>query len=147
MRFRPNVAAILQRDGRILIGERVDVPNAWQFPQGGVDRGESAPQALQRELWEELSLRPTDYRIIEQRGPYRYTFDGGRTKKRFHGQEQQYFLAEMLASDSAIDVSTKKPEFRRVAWIEPAQFNLLWLPRMKREVYRAVLHDFFGVRI
>ena len=57
IRYRPNVALILQRaDGRILIGERLDVAGAWQFPQGGVDAGESADEALAREMGEELSL-------------------------------------------------------------------------------------------
>jgi putative (di)nucleoside polyphosphate hydrolase len=56
-RFRPNVAAILQReDGRILVGERADVPGAWQFPQGGVNEGEGSLEALERELEEEIGV-------------------------------------------------------------------------------------------
>jgi 8-oxo-dGTP pyrophosphatase MutT (NUDIX family) len=58
-RYRPNVAAIVQRhDGKILIGERSDVPGAWQFPQGGVKKSETVEQALARELKEEISLEP-----------------------------------------------------------------------------------------
>ena len=38
-RYRPNVAAILQRpNGLVLIAQRSDYPESWQFPQGGVDR-------------------------------------------------------------------------------------------------------------
>ena len=75
LRHRPNVGAIIKRrDGRILIGERFDVPGAWQFPQGGVKESESALEALSRELREEVSLDPTHYKVINSKGPYRYLF-------------------------------------------------------------------------
>ena len=49
--YRPNVAAIMQRtDGKILVAERADVQDAWQFPQGGVDPGEDLLAALYREV-------------------------------------------------------------------------------------------------
>ncbi len=39
--YRSNVAAILRRgDGKILVAERMNFKHAWQFPQGGVDKGE-----------------------------------------------------------------------------------------------------------
>ena len=146
IRYRPNVAAILQDDaGRILICERIDIPGAWQFPQGGVEPGETHTQALAREMMEELSLNPGDYRVISQKGPYRYTLGEGRTKHGFHGQEQQYFLLKLAAPESRIDVETAHREFRGSRWIEPAEFELRWLLPMKREVYRSVMRDFFGV--
>lgn len=148
IKYRPNVAAILQKkEGRILVAERWDVDGAWQFPQGGVDPGETHEEALERELKEELSLEPGDYRITGHKGPYRYLLGKGRTKKGFHGQEQQYFLLELTAPESRIDVLTPHPEFSRFKWIEPARFNLDWLPPMKRPVYRDVLRDFFGVKL
>ena len=50
-RYRPNVAAILQRgDGCVLIGQRADYPESWQFPQGGIDAGESPEDAARREI-------------------------------------------------------------------------------------------------
>jgi putative (di)nucleoside polyphosphate hydrolase len=144
--YRPNVAAILQNSaGLILICERIDIAGAWQFPQGGVDPGETHAQALEREMLEELSLGPGDYKIISQKGPYRYTLAEGRMKRGYHGQEQEYFLLELTAPESRIDVETAHREFRSFRWIEPAAFDMLWLPPMKREVYRNVLKDFFGV--
>ena len=35
-------------------------------------------------------------------------------------------------------------EFRSARWIRPEEFNLAWLPPMKRQAYRQVLQDFFG---
>ena len=56
-RYRPCVAALLQNAaGMILICERRDFAESWQFPQGGIDAGESPREALVRELMEELGL-------------------------------------------------------------------------------------------
>jgi putative (di)nucleoside polyphosphate hydrolase len=145
--YRPSVAGIIQNaQGQVLIGERCDAAGCWQFPQGGVEPGESREAALQRELEEELGLEAAEYAVNESRGPYRYLFPPGRTKRGFHGQEQQYFLL-LLRPAAKIDFATKVPEFRAVRWIDPAEFRLDWLPEMKQAVYRQVFLDFFGLSL
>ena len=144
-KLKTNVAAILRNaQGHILICERLGMAGAWQFPQGGVDDGETDEQALRRELREEIGVRPEDYTIVESRGPYRYLFGDGRKKRGHHGKLQTYFLCDFHAADERIDVATEHPEFQAFRWIAPEDFLLSWLPEMKREVYRAVLADFFG---
>ena len=146
--YRPNVAAILQNTvGKILVGERVDFRDSWQFPQGGLEAGETLEAGLQREVLEEISLQPADYTITDRRGPYRYLFPAGITKKGFRGQEQHYFLLRLTAPETAVDTATAKPEFRRVRWIDPADFRLASLPPMKLEVYQEVFRDFFGLSL
>ena len=146
LKFRPNVAAILQDvQGRVLICERLNVDGSWQFPQGGVDKGETPEQALERELAEELSLPAKDYRVLTSKGPDRYAFGNGRKKKGFDGQEQTYFLAQFTGSAARIEVRTKHQEFQAVRWISPSEFDLQWLPVFKHDVYRAVLRDFFEI--
>ena len=54
------VAAILERDGRILICRRTPQqshPLKWEFPGGKVEPGETPHAALARELEEELGIR------------------------------------------------------------------------------------------
>jgi 8-oxo-dGTP diphosphatase len=54
------VAAIIEREGRILIGQRQTTqshPLMWEFPGGKIEPGESPEQALARELEEELAIR------------------------------------------------------------------------------------------
>lgn len=54
------VAGILERSGRILIGRRKPEQShalQWEFPGGKVEPGETAEQALARELEEELGIR------------------------------------------------------------------------------------------
>lgn len=145
MNYQTNVAGILQKpDGRIFVGERLSIANAWQFPQGGVDAGESHEDAIRRELWEEIGVLAEDYRITKKRGPYYYLFPAGITKKGQNGKEQYYFLCEYVGSDDRIDVAQEHPEFRSWRWIDPSEFQLDWLPEMKREVYRQVFRDFFN---
>ncbi len=146
MKYRLNVAAILRNGaGKILIGERKDRSGAWQFPQGGVDEGETLAQALVRELREEISLHPSAYRILTSKGPYFYLFGNDKVVKGYHGKEQHYFLADFIGNPNGIDVDTEHPEFRAVRWVAPADFDAGWLPKMKREVYRAVFQDFFSI--
>ncbi len=148
IRYRANVAAILRNArGQILICERLNVPGAWQFPQGGIDDGETDERALERELWEEIGVRAADYRVVARKGPYRYVFGDGREKKGFHGKEQHYFLCDFTGADRAINVATEHPEFRAWRWIAPAEFQIAWLPEMKKAVYSTVLAEFFKVKI
>src|SRR5687768_12839949 len=102
---RPAVAAILQdRSGRILICERSDSPGAWQFPQGGIEAGENPVVALVREVFEEIALPRNAYSISEVRGPYRYLFPAGMTKKGFRGQAHHYFLPRLRGPKRLLNV-------------------------------------------
>lgn len=59
MRSIDVVAGILERDGLLLLAQRDgsrDQPGRWEFPGGKVEPGESQPQALARELAEELGI-------------------------------------------------------------------------------------------
>ncbi len=146
MNYRPNVAAVVRKPGGwILIAERSDYPGSWQFPQGGVKRNETHPAALAREIMEEIGLRPSKYRVAGECGPFRYQFRSGRRKEGFVGQEQIYYLVDLLDPKVSFFFSGDPPEFRAVRWIRPAHFDLDWLPPMKQPVYRQVFEEFFGV--
>jgi len=70
------VAAIVEREGRILICRRrpeQSHPLKWEFPGGKVEPGETPAQALQRELAEELDLRVA---AGEEIARYQYTYPG-----------------------------------------------------------------------
>lgn len=151
--YRPNVAAlIVNREGLLLVCERSGCPGAWQFPQGGIDPGESAREAAEREIGEEVGYMPSDYDIAASAGGYRYDYppevlDAVQRKRGepYVGQEQTYFLCRLRpgAGEPVLDGR----EFGRHAWIAPGAFRLGWLPEFKRGVYRDVLSDFFRVAV
>lgn len=147
--YRPNVAAILRmpESGKIFIGERIDHPGSWQFPQGGVDRGEDLLSALWREVEEEIGVPRQLYNLVACRTDYRYKFPKGRLKKRkYCGQTQTYFLCDFLGQDEDINLHSHVQEFSRYLWIDPTEFTLAWVPRFKRPVFTRVFADFFGIR-
>lgn len=103
-------------------------------------------ETLHREVEEELGLKPSDYRILLSRGPYRYLFMNGRRKDGFNGQEQHYFLAEL--SDPSVPIRFDGAhEFRAARWLPPADYDLNWIGGMKRAVYIRVFRDFFGIEL
>lgn len=60
---RVAAAVILKPDGRFLLAQRPEgkpYPGYWEFPGGKIERGESAYDALVRELKEELDITITD---------------------------------------------------------------------------------------
>ncbi len=153
VRYRPNVAALMVNpDGCLLICERFTVAGAWQFPQGGVDAGETLEEALFREVSEEVGLHPAHYEVVRCRVGYRYLYPahvrGKKVRKHgSHGQEQTYFLCHLHSDAPEVNVNQKPREFRAYRWIVPEEFDLDWLPPFKRDVYREVMRDFFGIEI
>lgn len=149
VKYRPNVAGILRdRKGKILVGERLKHRGAWQFPQGGVDEGESLRKALYRELEEEIGVTRDLYKVVCERGGYRYEFVEGRLKfGTYGGQEQTYFLCDFLGKREQVQIETAHPEFQSVRWISPHEFDIGGVPKFKRKVYRQVFQDFFDTSL
>ena len=149
--YRPNVAFLLLDDhDQLLICERLKIEGAWQFPQGGMDEGESPLEALHREMEEEVGLPPSSYEVLESRDGYCYLFPPELKKGRkgkFDGQTQTYFLCRLKEGAPPINVNQEPREFRSHTWVKPSLFDLQWLPPFKRQVHRDVLRDFFGVEV
>ena len=145
-RYRPNVAAILQRsDGLVLIARRSDFPESWQFPQGGVAGDESPEEALRREVNEEVALPARSYRIAARRDGYRYDFPSGPDNRGFHGQDQTYFHCLVgEGEEEKADAAKGCGEFTELRWVAVKDFPFHLVPPMKQAVYRRVLDDFFA---
>jgi mutator protein MutT len=96
------VAAIIEREGKILVGQRTpeqSYPFQWEFPGGKVEAGETPAQALVRELEEELAIRATSYTEVER---YEYTYPGKKPIElvflrvsAFDGEPQNLIFHEM----------------------------------------------------
>ncbi len=145
-RYRPNVAAIILSPKypskcEIFVASRSDVNDAWQFPQGGIDDGESVYDALYRELEEEIGTN--DIKIVAEYPEWvSYDFPEIIARKMypFDGQIQKYFLVR-LNSKKNIHLNTEHPEFNEYKFVEYNDiFN--YVTYFKRQVYKKVL-DYF----
>ncbi len=144
--FRANVGIMLANArGEVLWARRVG-QDAWQFPQGGIQQGESPQQALFRELEEEIGLTAKDVEIIATtRGWLRYRLPQRLLRRDSKplciGQKQKWFLLKMLSDDSEVRFDKDhKPEFDHWRWVS------YWYPLgqvvpFKREVYRRALKE------
>jgi putative (di)nucleoside polyphosphate hydrolase len=144
--YRANVGIILSnREGRVLWARRLG-QDSWQFPQGGIQRDETAEQALYRELREEIGLEPEDVEILGCTESWlRYKLP--RRFIRFHsrplciGQKQRWFVLRLLTEDSAVRLDlSEQPEFDDWRWVD------YWLPIkeivfFKRRVYERALKE------
>ena len=144
--FRPNVGIMLANSkGQVFWARRIG-QDSWQFPQGGIQKNESPEQALYRELHEEVGLESGHVRIIAcTRGWLRYRLPQRLVRRDSKpvcvGQKQKWFLLQMLAEDSQVQVSnTSSPEFDGWQWVS------YWYPlgqvvSFKREVYRRAMKE------
>jgi len=140
--FRANVGIVLTRgSGELFLGGRVG-GRGWQFPQGGVNRGERVDDALFRELKEEIGLDRDDVEVMgSTRGWLRYRLPRQYVRDRCIGQKQRWYLLKLTSDESKLHFdSTSQPEFDRWRWAD------YWSPvrevvYFKRRVYVRALHD------
>ncbi len=145
-RYRPNVAAIILSpkyplECKVFIANRNDIENAWQFPQGGIDKGESPKEALFRELKEEIGTDKVEI-IAEYPDWVSYDFPTNINNKMYpyDGQMQKYFLVRLLP-EAKIDLNTKMPEFSEYKFI-PIEEVYDHIASFKKPVYQKVLTYF-----
>jgi len=144
--YRPNVGIILlNRRNEVFWGKRIR-EHSWQFPQGGIKRGESPEQAMFRELEEEVGLRPDHVKIIARtRDWLRYEVPDNWVRREwrghYRGQKQIWYLLRLVGRDSDIQLrASQHPEFDAWRW------NQYWVPldsviEFKRDVYRLALTE------
>jgi putative (di)nucleoside polyphosphate hydrolase len=149
--YRPNVGIVLL-NGRneVFWGKRVG-QHSWQFPQGGIQHGESPEQAMFRELQEEVGLLPEHVQIIGRtRDWLRYDVPEEYLRRQhatrvhraaYRGQKQIWFLLRLVGLDSDIQLrASEHPEFDAWRWV-PFWIQLDGVIDFKREVYQLALSE------
>lgn len=144
--FRPNVGIIMMNSkNKVFWGRRLR-EHFWQFPQGGIEHGETPIQAMYRELREETGLRTEHVMVIGRtRDWLRYEvpdkFINRQARGHYRGQKQIWFLLHMVVQDYNISLhTTENPEFDAWHWRE------YWAPlnsviEFKRNVYQLALTE------
>ncbi len=144
--FRPNVAiVIVNHRNQVFWGKRIR-EHSWQFPQGGINPGESPEEAMYRELHEEVGLRPEHVKILGRtRDWLRYEVPSSWIKREwrgnYRGQKQIWYLLRLVGRDSDLNLrADAKPEFDAWRW------NDYWVDldgviEFKRDVYTRALNE------
>lgn len=140
--YRPAVGILIYKKNHgFWTGKRLDqFKNAWQMPQGGIDDGETAEQAMSRELFEETNI--TSYKIIAQYNEWLYyDLPQNIAKKFWHGkfvgQKQKWFLLEFTGSDTEINIHTEHQEFSEWSW-HKTHFILNNIVEFKKDIYQQI---------
>ncbi len=144
--FRANVGIILANtDDKLLLGGRVGA-KGWQFPQGGMLKGEEPVDAMFRELHEEVGLEADDVEVLGVTSDWlRYRLPDKFIRRNSQplciGQKQRWFMLRLVSGDERLRFDrSDKPEFDRIRWVN------FWRPvneviYFKRRVYARALHE------
>ncbi len=144
--YRPNVGIVICNVKNQVFWAKRTQENAWQFPQGGIQKGEAPEEAMYRELMEEVGLKPHHVEILGRTKDWlKYEVPSQWLRRDFRGvykgQKQIWYLLRMKGEDTDIFLrNTKKPEFDAWRWHD------YWMPlneviEFKRDVYRLALNE------
>jgi 8-oxo-dGTP diphosphatase len=107
------VAALMIRDEEILCCQRTEyqaLPLKWEFPGGKIEPGEDPPQALQRELDEELGIRA---QIGSKVAQLQHQYQNG------NAVELHFFVVEQFEGELQNRI------FREIRWVNRRELPML----------------------
>ena len=148
--YRLNVGLIIVNNyGKVLICKRKN-SNQWQFPQGGIDKGESQIEAAKREIFEEVGIKSSQIRVLGKIKDWvKYEIPKKLAKKNFKkkgivGQKQKWFIFKIKSKASISFINDPDNEFDDFAWVS------YWHPialivSFKKDVYRSVLAELLPI--
>ncbi len=141
--------ALFNHEGKVFVGERIDTPDAWQMPQGGVDEGEDILAAAYRELMEEVGTDKADVIEISQT-KLRYDLPPELQRKLwngiYRGQEQTWVALRFTGEDKDINLNAHDPaEFKAWKWVALDQVADMIVP-FKRDLYGQIIRMLSHIR-
>ena len=140
---------IFNREGQVWLGRRKsqDGPYQWQFPQGGIDPGETSEFAAIRETEEETGISVQNMVPLAQTQEelfYDYPANVAKNPRtvKWRGQRQKWFAVLFIGSDDDVNLKAHLPqEFSEWRWGELAETPDLIVP-FKRKVYEQLAVEF-----
>ncbi|KAJ6429867.1 hypothetical protein OIU85_005940 [Salix viminalis] len=148
--YRPNVGVcLINSDNLVFVASRLNVPGAWQMPQGGIEDGEEPKSAAIRELLEETGVVSAEI-IAEVPNWLTYDFPPAVKTKvnrlwggEWHGQAQKWFLMRLTKDESEINLASGEadPEFAEWKWTSPEEV-IEQAVDYKRPTYEEVMRTF-----
>jgi len=147
--YRPcGGGGVSNKAGRVWLGRRYGETGkfSWQFPQGGLDDGESPEFGALRELWEETGITIANLSPLGQISDWLYyDFPPGMAKKKgkiYNGQRQLWFAYRFNGGEKHVDLTSHgTQEFSEWKWAKFAKTPNTVVP-FKRDVYERLVSEF-----
>ena len=146
--YRPAAAImLLNSENKVFVAQRIDnAADAWQMPQGGLDKGEDPEAGALRELEEETGIPPRLVEILGRTSDVLLydlppELQGRMWGGKYRGQAQHWFVARFLGIDADVDLDTQHPEFRAWKWANASELVDMIVP-FKRKLYGEVVEAF-----
>ncbi len=127
---------VLMKDGEVLACQRkstVRYPLKWEFPGGKMEEGETAQQALVRELREELSIEAV---VGKEFFLQEWTYPDSATDPHHDGSFRvHYHLVPFFAGEPTNRV------FEQILWVRPSELLSMDILEGNREAIRLLVDD------
>lgn len=143
--YRKNAVAMIENSDKqiLLVSPWWSKVEHWQFPQGGIDPGESSEKGILREMHEELGTNAFTIQAKKTKA-HRYTWPWSyRLIRGYKGQKQDLFLLKFTGTDTDIDIETEG-ELSSYKWVNKSEV-LKTLAQPRKELGKIAL-DFYKER-
>ncbi len=113
--FRPSVYAVIIHEGKVLLSKMFG--DGYDFPGGGIERGETIPQALIREVKEETGYDVEVGKLLSvETNFFKHTFDG-----KFYQTILLFYAARVMGGE----ISTAHFDENEKTYLNPAEWLAL----------------------
>lgn len=139
--FRPVAMSIIQdQTRRILLVRSAKGPGEWHFPQGGIEPGESAEEALVREIGEETGIEAGNLQDVRYAGWDDLAAEAGRADRRGFATGKRY-VCFVLSYVGGPELALNREELADYAWVpeEDLPAKLAAVREEKRRLMRRFL--------
>ena len=137
---------LLNEEKKVFVGKRIDIKSeAWQMPQGGINKDEKMENAAYRELYEETGIKKAKI-ILRSKKWFQYNIPLPLKKKlwkgKYLGQKQKWFVMKFKGNEKKdINLNISKAEFCDWKWINLNELESL-IVSFKKEMYKKILKEF-----
>lgn len=123
----PVVTALIQREGKVLVGQRPEghsLAGVWEFPGGKIEPSETPEEALKRELKEELGIEADIGQLA-----FASTHNYGPTGIVLLFYHVQFWKGEL-----------RPVHHKELKWVAPQELGQWPLPEANRKILYRILH-------